>query len=90
MAKQSQYAILFQKKHDKISRINDLMDEIDILATQHVLSPEFDPGIGEWSPNKETGLVDAAQIEEEIGKLELEIREINKKLRYAKRLRQPV
>ena len=84
MSKYSEYAILYQEKYDKISRINDLMDEMDMLASEHVLSPEYDPNIGEWSPEKETGFIDAFRIEEEIRTLKIEVKRINRKLGSAR------
>ena len=85
MSKQSEYVILHQEKYNKISRINDLMDEMDMLASEHVLSPEYDPNIGEWSPEKETGFIDACRIEEEIHTLEFKVKKINRKLGSVKR-----
>ena len=74
MFKRSEYDILYQEKYDKIHQINDLMSEFYTISAEHSLVPEIDPGIGEWSPEKETGLIDAMQIEEKCAKLELEIK----------------
>ena len=79
MSKQNEYADLYQAEHENIDQINDLMDEFYTILAEYSLVPEIDPGIGEWSPEKETGLVDAMRIEEEVQALEIEIRKIKKK-----------
>ena len=84
MSKQNEYVDLYQAEHEKMDQINDLMDEFYTISAEHSLLPEIDPGIGEWSPEKETGLVDAIRIEEEVQALEGEIREIRKKRRVLK------
>ena len=79
MSKHNEYTDLYQEEHEKMDQINDLMDEFYTISAEYSLVPEIDPGIGEWSPEKETGLVDAIRIEEEVQGLEGEIREIKKK-----------
>lgn len=84
MSKQNEYADLYQAEHEKMDQINDLMDEFYTISAEYSLLPETDPGIGEWSPEKETGLVDAMRIEEEVQALEIEVRDIKKKRRVLK------
>lgn len=84
MSKHNEYADLYQAEHEKMGQINDLMDKFYTISAEYSLVPEMDPGIGEWSPEKETGLVDAMRIEEEVQRLESEIREIKKKRRVPK------
>ena len=84
MSKQNEYADIYQEEHEKMDQINDLMDEFYTISAEYSLVPEIDPGIGEWSPEKETGLVDAMRLEEEVQALEFEIREIKKKRRVLK------
>ena len=84
MSEQNEYAYLYQEEYEKMGQINDLMDEFYTISAEYSLVPEIDPGIGEWSPEKETGLVDAIRIEEEVQALEGEIREIKKKRRVIK------
>ena len=84
MFKQNEYMDIYQEVHEKMDQINDLMDEFYTISAENSLLPEIDPGIGEWSPEKETGLVDAMRIEEEVQALEIEIRDIKKKRRVLK------
>lgn len=84
MSNSSEHDRLWQQKHDKISQINDLMNEYYTISAEHSLTPESDPDIGTWSPDKETGLMDAVRIEEEVRTLECEIRAINYKLQHVK------
>ena len=84
MYKHNESAALYQEEHEKMGQINALMRELYTISAEYSLVPEIDPGIGEWSPEKETGLVDAIRIEEEVQALEGEIREIKKKRRVIK------
>ena len=81
----SEYLTLLEERNDKILRLTDLMEELDILSEEYVFSPEIDIEFGEWTPEKETGLVDTMWIQDEIHKLNREIREIDRKLGPAKR-----
>ena len=84
MYKHNESAALYQEEHEKMGQINALMRELYTISAEHSLVPEIDPCIGEWSPEKETGLVDAIRIEEEVQALEGEIRDIKKKRRGIK------
>ena len=84
MYEYNEYEALDQEEYEKIGQINDLTNEFDTISAEHCLDPDFDPYIGEWTPEKETGLVDAIQIEEEVRALEVEIREIKKRRRVIK------
>ena len=84
MSKQNEYADLYQEEDEKLDQINTLMDEFYTISAEYSLVPEIDPCIGEWTPEKETGLVDAIRIEEEVRALKGEIREIKKKRRVIK------
>lgn len=74
LSTQDEYAALYEEKHEKIARINDLMFEMDVLSEEHSFSSEFDREVGEWSPEKETCFRDFNKIEEEIARLEIEIK----------------
>ena len=84
MSHNSGYDILLHQKNDKHLQILDLYDEYYTISREHSLAPEYDPNIGEWSPDKETGLRDAIRIEGQIRQLDREIRSINYKLRHSK------
>lgn len=84
MSHNSGYDILLQEKNDKHLQILNLYDEYYTILREHSLTPEYDPDIGEWSPDKETGLRDVIRIEEQIRQLNHEIRSIGYKLRHSK------
>ena len=64
---------MHQEKSEKLSRINDLIGEINILSAERVPSTEFDSDMGECSSEEEAFIADVIKIEEAIAKLEIEM-----------------